>query len=45
MTRRDRIDASIQRIADEHGDGCDCTTCRAAAGDTEAKREILKRLV
>lgn len=45
MTRRDRVERSIRKTAAEHPDDCDCMTCRAAAGDAQARRELLKDLV
>ena len=31
---------AINSVAIEHGDDCDCTTCRAADGDHEALAEF-----
>lgn len=41
-------EAMIQRIKDEAADHpaeCDCTTCRAAAGDEDARSELLRELL
>lgn len=35
----------IKQEATEHPDDCDCRTCRAAAGDAEARRALLRELI
>lgn len=35
---------AIHSVALEHPGDCDCTTCRAAAGDDEALGELLAEL-
>lgn len=45
MSRRDRMKRRIEEEARAHGGGCDCTTCRAAAGDDDALQKLLRELM
>lgn len=45
MSHREKMLDRILTKAAQHDNGCDCTTCRAAAGDEQAKRELLRELL
>lgn len=45
MSHRDQMEKRIEEEARTHDAGCGCRTCRAADGDEEAKRKLLRELM